>query len=344
MHPWLRWRVILCLIGLIVGFTFRGERPTRGEGLEGKEILQSLRSFETPLQDLQCDAWVYSLTPEDRPSAFRATYQMKYPDKWKLMVTGRFPWQPEDRPDFFREQVGLTVILNGPRLFIYEPFLEKWHVLRADTVGSTEPFSDVGGVLSLPVLAPYAAGNRHLSDLENLEVRLCGTETVHEHPAYLLELTPREPVKAIEPHEVAALRYWIDVERLLPLKAEARDRAGECISVTDYSDFFQTPGGKTLPSLITTTRKQGLLRVAREAMVSRNNAPAQKELWQDEILLREVQIKRYMGLIQGQFLMPEKIEVRLGGEKATTVVYFSNYRINFGLPDRVFEAPVSEEG
>jgi len=339
----MRWRVILSLLGLIVGYAFLRGLPAIGQELEGKQILQSLRLPETPFQDLQCDAWVCSLTPEDRPSTFGATYQMKYPDKWKLTVTGRFPWQPEDRPDFFREKVGLTVILNGPRLFIYEPFLEKWHVLRADTVGSRGPFSDVGGVLSLPVLAPYAAGNRYLSDLENLDVRLCGTETVHERPAYLLELTLREPVKATEPHEVAALRYWIEVERLLPLKAEAQNRLGECVSVTEYSDFFQTPGGKTLPGLITTTRKQGPLKVAREAMVSRNNAPAQKELWQDEILLREVQIKRYMGLIQGQFLMPEKIEVRLGGEKATTVVYFSNYQINFGLPDRVFEAPVLEE-
>jgi outer membrane lipoprotein-sorting protein len=303
-----------------------------------RQLLMQVRGSSAPIADVGYHAEITLTFATHPPVSFLIEGVVKVPDKAKVTIIRRLA--PQYQLDPIMDSVGLTLVLNGPRFLIYNPF--DGQIIEADL---TQPIdfplpTAFQGSGWTPNIGAYVRDIQTMMSVPDMECHLDRQETVGGATVQVVEVKFPKALRLFEPHEVTSVRLWIDEVKSVPIKSEAYDASGKVVAETTYQDFQEIEKGVWAALSCTTRIAGGSLKAVKDMMVKRDNEKeAHPEQWSTEIPVKERTIRRHFEWVENKVLLPRSMEVIDASGQALAQMYFYAYVINRGIDDAQFEVP-----
>jgi outer membrane lipoprotein-sorting protein len=193
--------VRILLIFLIVCVSLSGCADKTAKNTE--DVQKLLMKLKT----YRCDV-VFAVTNNKSTNVYKAKHMYMFPDKYRIEIV---------EPSELR---GQTTIYNGGKAYIYHPQL-KTHLITENYNHSLEFSSFIGSFIE-----SFKNNGGARFKLESFEDRQC----------YVLEI----PIEGENPYR-AFEKVWIDVENVIPVKAEILDKDNKVSAQVLYENFEENP-------------------------------------------------------------------------------------------------------
>lgn len=193
--------VRILLIFLIVSVFLSGCADRTAKNTE--DVQKLLMKLKT----YKCDV-VFAVTNNKSTNVYKAKHMYKFPDKYRIEIV-----EPS-------ELNGQTTIYNGGKAYIFHPKLNTY--LITENFNNSLEFSSFIGAF----IESFKNNGGARFKLERFQDRQC----------YVLEmpLEGENPYRALE-------KIWIDVENVIPLKAEILDKDNKVSAQVLYENFEENP-------------------------------------------------------------------------------------------------------
>ena len=198
--------------------------------------------------------------------------------------------------------------------------------------GPSDPlFPPLGAYLrSQQVLADWPSWTKAVETIQEGQ-RAGWTATTYTAP---------EPIRILEPHTIAALRYYATPEGRLAA-AESLGPGGEVVATTEYSEFAALASGETVPLVSRTEMVPGALTVHRtlsSTTIDEEHPEGVTETREvdEQLAWRPRAIERRMQIAEGRYVLPQRTTVLdAEGNVLADIEYLS---VEVGsVPEAVFE-------
>ncbi len=286
------------------------------------QVLDIVRGSTAKIRGLQCKAHIEVAqdTLLCTAGTFDVLYTLKLPDQVRVEVLSQRVGNPLKQPV---PHDGSVYLFRDEDLIVYNSMRGMTKLGLRDLKDAH--FQITSFPSDLPPLGPYAYALSKMFDSDVLPLQVTGTESYEGRDCYIVDAVLPEPLRPLEPHQIAKYRWWVDADRRVITRSQAYNENDQVIARLEHKDLERVAANRWVAMRTVATVEPGIahLKVREDAEVAETS----------------IQVGGYR--VETRFRWYEDYGVRLPTERTYTdpnsdlicAVQFSDYVFNQGLHD-----------